>query len=228
RTCAAAIASSSASPAVRSRPASPRTPSVPNSRVTNQSLRFVPVMALVVAMRTSMRRPNAQSVDKNDCGPLWPLVLLTSAGRAWDLSSGDTSSRGRVARHGHRSGLPLGVLRRLAGLLETGLLPLDLAGVPGEVAGLLQHRAVVLGVHGGERAGEAVTERTGLAAGATAVQAGEDVVGALESQRDQGLLDQLLVHLVREVGFERLAVDLPLTAAGDDTDARDSGLAPPG
>src|SRR5690606_17704586 len=87
-----------------------------------------------------------------------------------------------------------------------------------------QRRTVVLWIHGGKCAGEAVTERTGLAAGATAVQACEDVVGALKTQSGQGLLDELLVHLVREVLLKRLAVDLPLTGARDDTDARDSGL----
>src|SRR5690242_916629 len=39
--------------------------------------------------------------------------------------------------------LTLGVLRRLAGLLEPVLLPLRSAGVPGEEAGLLQRRAVL-------------------------------------------------------------------------------------
>ena len=64
----------------------------------------------------------------------------------------------RPPRHGGRNGrsckrqgrleagLALGVLLSLTGLLETGLLALDDAGVTTQVTGLLQGGAVVLGV----------------------------------------------------------------------------------
>ena len=66
----------------------------------------------------------------------------------------------------------LAVLRRLAGLLQTGLLALDDAGVTGEQAGLLQRRAVGLEVDGVERTGHAEAQRTGLAGDAAAVDRG--------------------------------------------------------
>ena len=47
----------------------------------------------------------------------------------------------------------LAVLRRLAGLLQTGLLALDDAGVTGQQPGLLERRAVGLDVDGVERTG---------------------------------------------------------------------------
>ena len=48
----------------------------------------------------------------------------------------------------------LAVLRGLAGLLQTGLLALLTRGVAGEEAGLLERRAVVVGVGLVQRAGE--------------------------------------------------------------------------
>src|SRR5690606_30757791 len=122
----------------------------------------------------------------------------------------------------------LAVLRRLAGLLETGLLALRDAGVPGEVTGLLQGRAVQLGVDPVERTRDTETDGTGLAGGATAVDAHEHVVGAVELERDERLVDDLLVDLVREVLLERAAVDLPLAGARDDPDAGDGLLAAAG
>src|SRR5581483_4287552 len=101
--------------------------------------------------------------------------------------------------------LALAVLRGLAGLLAF----LD-AGVPGQEAGLLQHRAVGLGVGLVQGAGDAQAQRTGLAGDAAAVDAGDHVVAAVELQHVEGLVDLLLVHLVREVRVERATIDLPL------------------
>ena len=81
--------------------------------------------------------------------------------------------------------LPLGVLRRLAGLLEAVLAALLLARVPREQAGLLQRRPR-LGVERHERPGDAERERAGLAADAAAADRGVDVVdvgGLGEAQR---------------------------------------------
>src|SRR3712207_6923724 len=52
-----------------------------------------------------------------------------------------------------RSGSALAVLRSLAGLLQTGLLALDDAGVAGQQAGLLERRPVGLLVDRVEAAG---------------------------------------------------------------------------
>src|SRR5699024_11301622 len=69
---------------------------------------------------------------------------------------------------------------------------------------------------------------TCLTTGAPAVQTGEDVIGALEPERGEGVLDGLLVELVREVVLEGLVVDLPLTGTGSDTDAGHGLLATTG
>src|SRR5690606_31895879 len=113
----------------------------------------------------------------------------------------------------------LRVLRSLAGLLETGLLALDDARVAGQEAGLLEGRAVVLEVDLVQGTRHAVAQGTGLAGGATAVDAGDDVVGALELQHLEGVVDLLLVQLVREVVLQGAAVDGPLAGAGDDAHA---------
>src|SRR5690606_25105950 len=76
--------------------------------------------------------------------------------------------------------LALRVLRRLAGLLETGLLALLHAGVAREEAGLLQGRTVVLDVDAVEGAGDAEAQCTGLARVAATGDAGDDVVRADE------------------------------------------------
>src|SRR5581483_4764129 len=124
--------------------------------------------------------------------------------------------------------LALAVLRGLAGLLETGLLAFLDAGVPGQEAGLLQHRAVGLGGGLVQGKNDAQAQRTGLAGDASAVDAGDHVVAAVELQHVEGLVDLLLVHLVREVRVERATVDLPLAGAGDDPDAGHGLLAAAG
>src|SRR3954463_9101200 len=75
--------------------------------------------------------------------------------------------------------LPLAELRRLAGLVETGLLALDLAGIARQEAGPLQ-RDPEVGVHLDERAGDAVAHRTGLTRRPAAVHADAQVVLAVE------------------------------------------------
>ena len=56
----------------------------------------------------------------------------------------------------------------------------------------------------------------------------EDVVGAVELEDLQRLVDQLLVDLVGEVRVQRAAVDGPLAGAGNDPDPGDGLLAPAG
>src|SRR3954452_7044687 len=71
--------------------------------------------------------------------------------------------------------LPLGVLRRLAGLLQAVLLALLHPGVAGEEAGLLQRRPR-LGVTVDERTRDAESHRTRLTGDAAALDAHEHVV----------------------------------------------------
>ncbi len=80
----------------------------------------------------------------------------------------------------------LGVLRSLAGLLETGLLALGNASVPGEEACLLQRRSVELGVDAVERAGHTEADRAGLARGATAVDPDEPLTSKRNPGRSRG------------------------------------------
>src|SRR5699024_8194588 len=79
-----------------------------------------------------------------------------------------------------RAGSALGVLRRLAGLLQTGLLALDDAVIAAQEACLLEGRAVGLLVDLVQRAGHAEAHGTGLAGGAAAGEAHDDVEAALE------------------------------------------------
>src|ERR1700733_12237929 len=99
----------------------------------------------------------------------------------------------------------LAVLRRLAGLLETVLLALDGTRVTREEAGLLQRRTV-LGLDDDQRPGDGQTQCACLPGRTAAVEVGEDVDGVDPVDRDQRSLDQLLVHLVREVRLEAAAV----------------------
>src|SRR5438874_152950 len=130
--------------------------------------------------------------------------------------------RARQAPRGRH--LPLGVLRRLAGLLQAVLLALLDPGVPGQEAGLLQRRAV-LRVHQGQRPGHAEAQRARLPGDAAAGDPGHDVELVLRAQGHERLVDELLVHLVREVHVERPAVDRPLARAGEDADPGDGLLA---
>src|SRR5580693_5225835 len=124
-------------------------------------------------------------------------------------------------------GLPLGVLGRLAGLLQAVLLALLDPRVPGQEAGLLQRRAV-LRVQQGQRPGHTEAQRARLPGDAAAGDPGHHVELVLRAQGDERLVDELLVHLVREVHIERPAVDRPLAGAGEDADPGDRLLAAAG
>src|SRR5690606_22941539 len=122
--------------------------------------------------------------------------------------------------------LTLRELRRLAGLLETGLLALDDAGVAREEPGLLERRAVVLAVDLVEGAGDREAQGARLTRGAAARDLGLDVVGAEQVEHLERVVDELLVQLVGEVVLECAAVHEELPAAGDEAHLRDGLLAP--
>src|SRR5207302_6953013 len=120
------------------------------------------------------------------------------------------SSRNRAHRrtfsHGwRRRKLALGELRRLAGLVQSGLLALDLAGVPREVA-LALERDAQLRIRFDERAGDPVAYRAGLAGEAAAVHAHAEVVLALEPGGLERRGRDRLPHRAREVLLDRAAV----------------------
>src|SRR5580704_7867536 len=183
-TAAAATLRFRARLAVSSSPATPRTPSVPNNRLR------CPASAI------SLRSPPTPRPRLLVRGELVRVLIRLGL-----------CAQARQAPRGRH--LPLGVLRRLAGLLQAVLLPLLDPGVPGQEAGLLQRRAV-LRVHQGQRPGHAEAQRARLPGDAAAGDPGDHVELVLPAQGHERLVDELLVHLVRKVHVERPAVDRPL------------------
>src|SRR4051812_24203046 len=118
----------------------------------------------------------------------------------------------------------LAELRALAGLLEAGLAALLDPGVAGEEAAALEV-AAQLGVDLGQRPGDAVADRAGLAADAAAVDADADVDVALVTGDRERLADHRLVQGPGEDLLEPALVDLELAVAGDQGDAGDRALA---
>src|SRR6478736_1462271 len=157
RNAAAGVGStpaSSTSTPDEARPAS--TAAERNSPETRGSRATTAVSRLPAARRASAERPWPRTT-----AVAWARDSARSAVRE-PLASPLTPSVPKIGiRNGSRSALR--VLRRLAGLLETGLLALDDASVAREEAGLLEGRAVVLGVDLVERTGDAEAQRAGLA-----------------------------------------------------------------
>src|SRR5690606_36456312 len=119
----------------------------------------------------------------------------------------------------------LGVLRRLAGLLEAGLLALDDARVATEETGLLEGRAVVLLVDLVQRAGHTEAHSASLAGRAAALKADDHVEAALEVEDRERVVDLLLVQLVREVVPGPRPVAVRRAGAGAGPTAGDGRLA---
>src|SRR5579864_2632034 len=120
--------------------------------------------------------------------------------------------------------LALRELRRLARLVQSGLLALDLAGVPREVALALEGDPQ-LGIELDEGAGDTVTNRPGLPREAAAVHAHAQVVLALEARGAKRRGRERAPHRAREVLVQRAAVHPRDAVAGPEDDARDRGLA---
>src|SRR6476661_1802305 len=107
-------------------------------------------------------------------------------------------------RHGEE--LPLAELRRLARLVQAGLLALHDACVTRQEAGALQRHAE-LRVDLDECTGDPVAHRACLARRAAAVEADAQVVLALEPGRLERRGRQHPVHLAGEIVLDLLAVD---------------------
>src|SRR5262249_11230159 len=104
------------------------------------------------------------------------------------------------------------------------LLALDRAGVAGKEATLFQDAAQVR-LEIGQRLGDAVTHRTGLAGQATAGNRADHVILAVAAGGDQRLLDHHAQHWAGEIDFDLAGVDRDLAGAGLDPDAGDRVLA---
>src|SRR5258705_13788290 len=119
--------------------------------------------------------------------------------------------------------LALGELRRLARLVQAGLLALDDASVTREEA-LALERDAYLRIRLDERARDTVPDRSGLPRGATARHANAQVVG----RRGFGNLERRENHLAmesaREILVERAAVDPCLAVARSQDHAGDRCL----
>src|SRR6185312_5325786 len=120
--------------------------------------------------------------------------------------------------------LALRELERPTSLGPAVLLALDHAGVAGEEAAALE-RAAQLRLEIGQRLGDAVTDRAGLAGQAAAGDGADHVVLAVTAGGDERLLDQHAQHGAGEEYFDRLGVDHDLAGARLDPDARDRVLA---
>src|SRR3990170_7407181 len=115
-------------------------------------------------------------------------------------------------------------LRALAGLLEAGLLALDLASVAGEEALPLEGDAQArVGLDEGPR--DAVAKRTGLAGDAAAVQPRPEVEPALDPGDAKRRRGDRAQGIAREVVLERAPVDPRPAVAGPQDDACDRRLA---
>src|SRR3954471_12557119 len=120
--------------------------------------------------------------------------------------------------------LALRELRRLARLVQAGLLALDLARVAREEA-LALERDAQLRVRLDQRAGDPVAHGDSLSRQPAAVDAHAEVVLPLDAGDLERRDGDRLPDRAREVLLERAAVDPGGAAAGPEDDARDRGLA---
>ena len=212
-TWAAATATDIASSGLRSALASPRMPSVPNSR---------PIESFLV---TSANLTQPQAVRPNATPD--PTVgrhprRTTSAGRQTTAAGPPLGRPGRCTVQRSDSRFEYcGALR--AFLRPYFLLSLTRASRVRKPAFFSAGRSS--GVELDQRAGDGQPQRAGLAGHAAAAQVGDDVEGVRPLGDRQRLAHELLVHLAREVRLEGAAVQGELAGAGDDADPDDGLLA---
>src|ERR1700677_3070991 len=125
------------------------------------------------------------------------------------------------------TGLPLGVLGSVAGLLQSVLLRFLLPGVTGQESGLLQC-GPQLGVELAQRPGDAQAERAGLTRHPAAVDGHVDGPRLGGLGQPQGLGDDHPVGGGGEVVLELLAVDRDGPLTGSDPHPGDRPLAATG
>src|SRR5262245_8124089 len=123
--------------------------------------------------------------------------------------------------------LALGVLRRLTCLLQACLLALLDPGVPGEEPQALQSRTACR-VDEYECPGNSQPQRASLARDAATGDPGHDVELTVCAEGYEWLVDELLMHLVREVHVQVAAVDQELPVPRHDAHPGDGLLAAAG
>src|SRR3954464_6374611 len=114
----------------------------------------------------------------------------------------------------------LGELGALASLLESGLPPLLGPGVPGQQPASLQ-LAPKIAVDLRQRAGDPVAHGSRLSGNPASVHPYPDVHLALVAGGQQGLANERLVLVAREVLLEAALVDLEAAAPGAQDHTRD-------
>src|SRR5579859_7833538 len=147
--------------------------------------------------RAACRRSPERRVSRTMTTDGWRCCERKAVAAARPRASASSGVRSRLATPRTPSvpnrrpteGLPLGVLRGLASLLQSVLAPLLGPGVPGEHAGPLE-RDPELGVELDEGPGDGVADRPGLARAAAAFEQGVDVVGLLPADEPEGLQDR--------------------------------------
>src|SRR6185312_13803812 len=178
-----------------------------------------------IGRRPDARRPSAILPLPSTTAAAWARPRDNSTVRSWFARPRTPSVPKRRGMTAPPPELALGELRSLARLLESRLLALLDASVTAEEASLLEGGAVVLSIDLVERARDAEAQRTSLAGGATAGDAGDDVVAAEQVEHLEGVVDELLVKLVREVLRKSAAVHREVAGAGGDAHAGDGLLA---
>src|SRR5262245_520251 len=122
--------------------------------------------------------------------------------------------------------LALRELRRLARLVQAGLLALDLARIAcQEALALERHPQARVGLD--ERAGDPVANRSGLSGRAAPVDADAQVEGSLDPRHLERRERRDLVRLAREVVLDRASVHPGRPVARAQDHARDRRLALP-
>src|SRR4051794_38320470 len=155
--------------------------------------------------------------------PLQSVAARPSRSTRSAVRSSPTTPRTPSVPKYCRAKLPLAELRRLARLVQPGLLALDDAGVAREKACTLE-RYAQLGIGLDERAGDAVANSARLAARPTAVDAHANVVGPLDPCDLQRRQRDRPVRLPREIILDRPAVEPRRPVARSQDDAGDRSL----
>src|SRR5438034_8919390 len=125
---------------------------------------------------------------------------------------------------GRCASLSLGELRRLARLVEPGLLALHDPCVSGQEAGPLE-RDAQLGIRLDQCPRDSMPHGPGLAAGTAAVNADAEVVDAFDARHLERREREHPVRRTREVLLDRAAVEPRIAVARAQDHARDRRLA---
>src|SRR3954447_10897200 len=203
-------ASTAAPPAETTPRANASSSSSPEPRVSRPTKTRPPPdhsAAALPSFSTSSGVMNSPTIPRTPSVPKYCLATGSDPSGRTAFGNGRTgaSSLGGGRKKPERKGdLALGELRGLAGLVQSGLLALDLAGVAREVAlALERHAELRVGLDEGP--GDSVPNCAGLAGEAAAVHAHAKVVLTLEARRLERRDRDRLPDGPREVLLDRPA-----------------------